>query len=74
MSVIPSGSVIAQRYRYYRAGLPALCERLQLNPRRLTFTDDVILVTAWLAENPWAPPDGGGKAQRFQGSKAPLSL
>ncbi|HUP58897.1 MAG TPA: hypothetical protein VNA69_00610 [Thermoanaerobaculia bacterium] len=54
-TVIPSGSVIAKRYKMYRAALPSWCEKLQLNPRRLTFGDDVTLVVAWLQENPWAP-------------------
>lgn len=54
-SVIPSGSVIARRYRTYRSALPTLCKGLQLDARRLTFTDDVFLITGWLDENPWAP-------------------
>lgn len=54
-TVIPSGSVIARRYKMYRAALPAGCQKLQLNPRRLTFGDDVTLVVAWLKENPWGP-------------------
>jgi hypothetical protein len=55
-TVIPSGSVIAKRYRSFQARLPAWCEELQLNPRRLTFGDDVALVNAWLKEYPWASP------------------
>ncbi|HEV7241114.1 MAG TPA: hypothetical protein VGQ36_17910 [Thermoanaerobaculia bacterium] len=54
-TVIPSGSVIAQRYKLFRATLPVVCEKLQLNPRRLTFGDDVTLVIGWLKENPWKP-------------------
>jgi hypothetical protein len=54
-TVIPSGSVISARYKLYRTALPASCEKLQLNPRRLTFADDVTLVVAWLQENPWKP-------------------
>lgn len=54
-TVIPSGSVIAKRYKAYRAALPSWCQRLQLNPRRLTFTDDVTLIVAWLQENAWNP-------------------
>jgi hypothetical protein len=53
--VIPSGSVIAKRYRTYRAKLPASCERLQLNPRRLTFFDQRAIVISWLDANPWTP-------------------
>ena len=52
-SVIPSGSLIAKRYRDFRAGLPSACARLRLNPRRLTFVDDVALVNSWLKEYPW---------------------
>jgi hypothetical protein len=54
-TVIPSGTVIARRFRAFRAALPSWCENLQLNPLRLTFTDDVTLVVAWLKENPWSP-------------------
>ena len=52
-AVIPSGSVIAGRYKAFRAAQPAGCVRLQLNPKRLTFGDDVTLVVGWLQENPW---------------------
>jgi hypothetical protein len=54
-TVIPSGSLIAARHRQYRIALPTACTRLQLNPRKLTFRDDVTLVVAWLKENPWKP-------------------
>jgi hypothetical protein len=54
-TVIPGGSAIAKRYKSYRSGLPNECEKLQLNSRRLTFLDDVMLVIAWLEENPWTP-------------------
>lgn len=53
--VIPSGSVIALRYREFRKALPDWCEAMRLNPQRLTFTDDVTLVVAWLSENQWSP-------------------
>jgi hypothetical protein len=53
-TIIPSGSVIAKRYRTFRAALPAGCEKLRLNPRRLTYVDDVALVNSWLKEFPWA--------------------
>ncbi|HEX6088341.1 MAG TPA: hypothetical protein VF266_27670 [Thermoanaerobaculia bacterium] len=55
-TVIPSGSVIAKRYRLYQAKLPALCTKLHLDPRRLTFLDDIALVNSWLKEYPWASP------------------
>lgn len=51
-TVMPSGSVITSRYEAYRRAVPVLCERLQLNRERLTFGDDVVLVLAWLNENP----------------------
>lgn len=51
--VIPSGTVIAKRHRMFRVALPTWCEKLQLNPRRLTFGDDVTLIVAWLKEFPW---------------------
>lgn len=53
-AVIPSGSLIAKRYQSYRGTLPALCAKLRLDPRRLTFVDDVDLVNAWLKEYPHA--------------------
>jgi hypothetical protein len=56
-TVIPSGSVIAGRYKQFRAALPSSCEKLQLNPKRLTFGDDVTLVVGWLQENPWKSAD-----------------
>jgi len=52
-TILPSGSVIAGRYRTFRAELPGWCEKLQLNPRRLTFGDDVSLIVTWLQEYPW---------------------
>jgi hypothetical protein len=54
--VIPSGSVLAKRYRACRSVFPKMCEELQLDPKRLTFTDDIALIVAWLDINPWAPP------------------
>lgn len=54
-TVIPSGSVIAGRYKQFRIALPGGCEKLQLNSRRLTFGDDVTLIVGWLEENPWKP-------------------
>jgi hypothetical protein len=53
--VIPSGSLVAKRYKSYRAELPAVCVKLRLDPRRLTFHDDVSIVAAWLNANPWEP-------------------
>lgn len=52
-TVIPSGSIITGRYKRFHATLPSSCANLQLNPRRLTFGDDVTLVVGWLQENPW---------------------
>lgn len=64
-TIIPSGSVIAKRYRAHRAGLPGLCEKLQLNPRRLTFGDHRTLTAAWLDVHPWTPDsDSGNRAAR----------
>jgi hypothetical protein len=53
--VIPSGSVIASRYKQFRAALPAGSAALQLNPRRLTFGDHVALVVGWQKDHPWTP-------------------
>lgn len=51
--VIPSGTIIAARYKSFRAALPVSCERLQLDARRLTFGDDLQIIIGWLKENPW---------------------
>jgi hypothetical protein len=56
-TVIPSGSVIAGRYKQFRGALAGGCGKFQLNPRRLTFNDDVSLIAAWLRENPWKSAD-----------------
>lgn len=55
-TVIPSGTVIAKRYRAYRAALPDWCRKLQLNSRRLTFGDHRTLMVAWLSINPGTVP------------------
>ncbi|HEY0370838.1 MAG TPA: hypothetical protein VGD79_02495 [Thermoanaerobaculia bacterium] len=52
---IPSGSILAARYRAYRAALPESCRKLQFNPRKLTFRDHRVLVVGWLDANPWTP-------------------
>lgn len=46
--------MIAERYRTFLATLPGGCRDMQLNPRRLTFGDDVTLIVAWLQENAWS--------------------
>jgi hypothetical protein len=56
-TVIPSGSVIAGRYKKFQIALPSTSEKLQLNPKRLTFGDDVNRIAAWQRENPWKSPD-----------------
>jgi len=56
-TVIPSGSIVAGRYKQFRGALAGGCEKFQLNPRRLTFNDDVSLIAAWLRENPWKSAD-----------------
>ena len=54
-TVIPSGSIIADRHQRFRQALPAGCAALQLDRRRLTYGDDVTLIVGWLKENPWKP-------------------
>jgi len=48
---IPGGTAIARRYRTFRDELPAACERLQLHPDELTFSDYVVQVEEWLKLN-----------------------
>jgi hypothetical protein len=54
-TIIPSGSVIAARYRRFRGDLPHACARKQLNPQRLTFGDFVALVVGWIEKERWEP-------------------
>ncbi len=58
--LISSGSVLAKRYRTYQQQLRDWCQKLQLNPRQLTFRDQRALVVAWLDENPWSPATAAG--------------
>jgi hypothetical protein len=53
-SRIPSGSVIAERYRQFVADLPIWCERQKLVISRLTYGDDYQLISDWLKTNPVA--------------------
>jgi hypothetical protein len=50
-TTIPGGAAIAHRYNVFRAELPAMCERLQLNLDELTFNDYVVQVEEWLKLN-----------------------
>ncbi|HEU4889564.1 MAG TPA: hypothetical protein VFV49_16885 [Thermoanaerobaculia bacterium] len=49
--LLPSGSVIANRFRHFRKELPGSCALLDLRPDELTFNDYVIQVEQWLRLN-----------------------
>ena len=48
---IPSGSVIGERYKSFKADLPLLCRELKLNQKELIYNDYVLLVSNWLKIN-----------------------
>jgi hypothetical protein len=50
---IPSPSRMMERYRRFRAQLPALCSRMRLVSSEVTFNEYRNLVIAWLRTNPW---------------------
>ena len=51
--VIPSGSVMVERYERFGRALPLLCERLQLDRDELLFNDFTTLAAEWLKVNSW---------------------
>lgn len=53
--LLPSGSVIANRFRHFGDELPALCDLLHLRPDELTFNDYVVQVEQWLKLNAHVP-------------------
>jgi hypothetical protein len=52
--VVPSGSIIVERYRLFENELPAWCREQQLVPSELTFTDQRRLTERWLKAHPWS--------------------
>lgn len=51
--VIPSGSVMVERYEAFQRALPLMCERLQLKRDELIFNDYTTLAAEWLKVNSW---------------------
>ena len=51
--LVPSGTVISERYEDFRVQLPQQARDVKLNHRELTFGDYTHLVAGWLAETPW---------------------
>jgi hypothetical protein len=49
--IVPSGSIIAERYDLFRSELPDLCRNMRLRERDLTFSDFIFLVEEWLKLN-----------------------
>lgn len=50
-TLIPSGSIIYNRYKVFQKELPSLCRRMQLRESELVFNDYVELVLGWLKVN-----------------------
>ncbi len=48
--LLPGGREVTRRYRGFRKALPALCSRLKLDRKSLTFTDHTNLISLWLEE------------------------
>jgi hypothetical protein len=52
-TMIPSGSVMVERYERFLDALPRLCEELRLDAGDLTYPDYTTLAAEWIACNPW---------------------
>lgn len=50
--IIPSGAKIYQRYQDFQKALPALCVKLNWNPKQLPFADFSFAVATWISANP----------------------
>lgn len=50
--VLPSAEHICERYRIFRAQLPAMCRKLKLDSQRLEYGDFVALAVGWLKAHP----------------------
>ena len=48
---MPSAEQMLRRFTRFRRQLPAMCQRLHLNPNSLIFVDYAALVAEWLAVN-----------------------
>jgi hypothetical protein len=48
---IPGGTAIVARYALFCTELPAMCEKLHLDARELTFNNYVVQVEEWLKLN-----------------------
>jgi hypothetical protein len=49
-TTIPGGLYMARRYRAFQGEVPALCRRMRLSARQLTFGDFSSIVRVWLEE------------------------
>lgn len=54
--LVPSGSIIFQRYEEFLGQLPQWCKALGYDPEELVFNDRTTLVAEWLKVNSWVPP------------------
>ena len=51
--VIPSGSVMVERYEAFQRALPLMCEKLRLERNELLFNDYTTVAAEWLKVNSW---------------------
>lgn len=51
--IIPSGSVMVERYAQFQLALPVMCADLRLDRDDLLFNDFSTLAAEWLKVNPW---------------------
>ena len=51
--VIPSGSLMVERYERFQRELPLLCATLRLDRDELIFNDLATLAAEWLKVNSW---------------------
>ena len=54
--LVPSGSIVHERYERFLVQLPEWCERLNLDRDELDFNDRTTLIAEWLKENSRVPP------------------
>jgi hypothetical protein len=51
-AALPGGAAIVRRYHAFRAEMPDILQRVELEPDEITFPDYVNMVQTWLVEQP----------------------
>lgn len=52
-AIIPSGSVMVQRFEEFLRKLPEICDELRLDRSDLIYRDYTAVAAGWIARNPW---------------------